>query len=185
MPSRRCTALSSCPSFAAAQTKNAPTRTNGENTIRSTITTRATFMQSFFPKRPLLRWRDVLVVPEDVVRVVPPLQRLEPFELRVAKRLADAHQRFGIAGVVQVAAPGKRLGLQQRCELAAGDDHPLVLGGIIPPGDHRDVEPRATGWKRTGVLGEPRPYAMNGLDQQAQDGRCEPIRYELVNDVVR
>jgi hypothetical protein len=54
MPSRRCTALSSCPSFAAPQTNNTPTRTNGASNIRSTITMRATFIPSFFPKPPLV-----------------------------------------------------------------------------------------------------------------------------------
>jgi hypothetical protein len=54
MPSRLCTALSSCPSFAAPQTNKKPTRTNGTNNIRSTITMRATFIPSFFPKLPLV-----------------------------------------------------------------------------------------------------------------------------------
>src|SRR5438477_7966482 len=50
MPRRACNALSSCPSFSAAQTNRQPTRATGKSTSRTRTTTAATSMSEEFPR---------------------------------------------------------------------------------------------------------------------------------------
>src|SRR6266702_3249990 len=88
---------------------------------------------------PPLQRRDVLVAAEDVVRVVPSLQRPQALERFIAKRRTHTLDRLVRLHVVHVAAADRpRLGGRRRG--ARPLDGLLVEGSVQPGGHHADVE---------------------------------------------